>query len=152
MSLYRLRKDVGPHRQDGREYGPGEVIESDLPLNELFRGKFDEIEDSSPTEKMPAFPNIPAPSVVKEDSSPSNPPSPKPSFKGKDETDKYPEAVSLGVSIIKNGAWYVVVDNETGDILSDRGLRRKDVDPFLQKMISEHTSDNDVEEEDFEDD
>lgn len=48
MAQYRLKRNAGPHKEGGRLYNPGEVVESDQNLALLFREKFEVVEGKQP--------------------------------------------------------------------------------------------------------
>jgi len=156
---FRLKKRVGSHIQNGKRYKSGDVVESEIDLCKIFVGKFEraheeELEDTGKMDTSIRKPQIPLPNSVPppEDKGGDNTLS-KPlssmasvpdeaieeeeeveeSEHGKDITDEYPTAKEIAVKVYEKASWCVVVDNDDGEVLTVKKLRRKDVEDFLNE-------------------
>ena len=56
MAKYKLK--TGGHIQDGKEYNAGDVIDTDIKLDELFPNKFEKQAAEEPAEERPVKKNL----------------------------------------------------------------------------------------------
>jgi len=93
MPRYKVRG--GEHDHYGKVYGPGEIVETELPLDEMFRGKFEKLPEA-PKRVEPQEIAVPSPEVVDSDE------------RGEDVTHKLeiPDGVDLLV-FRKNNEYFV---------------------------------------------
>ena len=108
----------GNHYLNGRAYKAGDTIITVLPLDEIFKrtNKFKRIDDnfspvSSGDSTVPATSNAEAVSVV---STPN-------------------ETPTTGMKLVQNGGWFDVVDQESGQKMNEKALRKKDAIELLKK-------------------
>jgi len=164
--LFKLKQKVGLHRQNGRIFGPGDVVESNEDLTKKFRGKFNEVkgEELSPgvddkfKRRKPPIPVPPVPMVpVEEAKSKAKEKTAVEKINvdpelGKDITADFPEAKEIGLKVFVNPhKWCQVVDaNNDNKILNEKKLRKKDVDDFLHQYLNEEDEEEEIEEDEEE--
>lgn len=165
---YQLReKDqagnkIGPHRIGNKKYYAGDVLESSMPLDKLFRGKFVRVADSNVSVSKPEIVKLPklnrsrvgeriekteavAVAGGEEKATESSPPSlpvkedsvaPAKSEHGVDVTDEFPDAELAAMKIyhsIKTDS-YIVVDGKSDEVLK-RSKSDKLVVKFLKSQL-----------------
>lgn len=116
--LFKLVKG-GPHTEAGKIYKVGDTIETDRPLDEIFKrlGKFERVNGS--------------PDDVGGGGAP-------PTKYGSDVTSMMePSLLDKGLRLYKKGSWYFVVDLESDTQLNEKGLREKDVADFVKPYLDE---------------
>ena len=118
-------------------YENGDIVESDIDLSRPFPLKFqrvggrsarpleplEEDEGSEPLEEENA-PEKPAESVE------------KPSL-GEDVTFAWPIAKEEGFVVYKKGGYYHVHEGDEGEPLNPKGLRKKQVKPFVKICLED---------------
>lgn len=158
--FFRLKAGAGPHadKKNGKDvvYRQGDLIESDRDLRELFPSKFvrvmgsgevveypkDDLIELEPKqageEDIEVPDEIPAPKVLKtslkaskkaEDSKTS-------ASLGTNVTKKFPRAEEEDFSVFsKGGEFFVTEADDPGKALNDQPLKKKDVQPFIEKYL-----------------
>ena len=134
--LFKVKN--GEHRgRDKKVYKKGDIIESKADLRRIFRGKFREVHGKGPSSPEDVEkPKIPGPADEGgEDKEVASPPksdtTEKPSEYGVKVTSEFPTAKKVKLDVYRKAFWHVVVDPENGNVLNDKKLRKKDVEPFL---------------------
>ena len=145
MSLYRMLPRVGKHVElDGKEYGPGDTIETDRDLKKLMPEKFELVHEIyAPDVSVLEKPVIPGPdtSEVDDDLIPSDSTSevensePEVSEHGTDVTDQFEDAKTAELKVYKKGPWYSIVDPDNDQVLSEKKLRQNKVAEFLAQYV-----------------
>ena len=145
---------TGVHRVGNEKYHAGDVIESDQPLDVLFRNKFERVPDSTKVSEPEIVrtvrtPNIPNPVKEKEvdevdssdkneeSTSTSNPTSKKENTYGKDVTADYPAASTLGLKVFHSAKYkiFTIVDDEDGEFVVKTSKSKKNISRFLEKQV-----------------
>ena len=132
---------TGVHRVGNEKYHAGDVIESDQPLDVLFRNKFERVPDSTKVSEPEIVrtvrtPNIPNPVKEKEvdevDSSDK-----KENTYGKDVTADYPAASTLGLKVFHSAKYkiFTIVDDEDGEFVVKTSKSKKNISRFLEKQV-----------------
>ena len=153
MARYRLKEQdgqgnkTGMHRVGNRRYRAGQTLESDQPLDKLFKNKFDRVEDTAPLSRpeiVRSFdrPSIPNPRAVVEPGvekdNPSTPTRAKlgKSLHGVDVTDEFRNAELLAMKVYHDlkKDMYRVLDNNSGEVLKT-AKSEKAVQKFLKDQI-----------------
>jgi len=141
--LFKLKKRCGDHYQNGKRYRAGDIVESSLDLCVRFPAKFERdfaAEQKANTAPAVSKPNIPPPVDKGGD---KNKPSPLSTKYGEDVTSKFPTAEEVEVLVFEKSKWYTVVDKADGEVLNEKKLRRKDVEPFLGQYLSDEDENTD---------
>lgn len=147
MAKYELIAN-GKHVENDRIFKKGDVVESNTPLDTLFRLKFRRMPDSTnpsigvPTPALAAklqeqqeamkSPEPPAPVEVMEVVS-GEINSPTVHDYGTNVTDSYPEATEGGFSVFKKGLSYSVVKD--GAAVNEHPLKKREVNDFLSNLL-----------------
>jgi hypothetical protein len=145
---------TGVHRIGAERYHAGDIIESDIPLDDLFRNKFERVPDNTPASK-PEMVNVvgkvvqpPIPEPKKETDAEEgagkskNNPAPsedsKESPHGEDVTSDFPNAKVLHLTVYysEDKDKYTVVDNEDDGFVVKRTKSVTNLNKFLKKQIS----------------
>jgi len=145
---------TGLHRVGNQRYRAGDVLETDLPLDKLFRNKFERVSEATPVSEpeivrtirvagVPAeAPAIPKPESVKQDDAietteASRPKKSDKSPHGKDVTDEFPEAELLKLAVYhdKKSTKYTVVDVEEGDVVVKVSKSKVNISKFLARQM-----------------
>lgn len=155
--LFRLRKGCGNHEQNGRLYKPGDIIETSLDLPSMFKAnKFERIRKTkghtgpADTGTVIATKTRPPSSPTAEDV-PEEDKNPRANRGyGKDVSSEFSTAKEAAVKVFRKGNWFLVVDKNDGQVLNEKKLRRKEVEPFIEQYLNPPEED-DVEDEDVED-
>jgi hypothetical protein len=147
----------GTHEQNGKSYKKGDFVDTELPLTEMFRGKFERqfdqetLKDTGVVSKI-SKPNITPPPLggskavtaelpskekeavldIKDETFVEEYPE---SLYGTDVTDKYPTAEEVHVKVFEKSKWCVIVDPIDERVLNDKKLRGKDVEDFLEDLL-----------------
>lgn len=154
---------TGPHRTGNKRYRAGQIVESDQPLDRLFKNKFELVPDNIPASKpeivrtvtvtKPPISHLEKPaedetgedtpvsvqeSEQVEDQESESKPKPRRSQYGKDVTEDFPDAVLLKLKVYyatrKN--IYSVVDEEEGEkVVVKTSKSSKNVEKFLEKDL-----------------
>jgi len=150
MSRFLLKNKCGTHIEPGKEgkapvqYKPGDIVQSDRDLIELFPNKFEIPPGEAGQSNTPIVPppDIPLPtkSVSSEDTdekvdSPSG--SKLVIGYGKDVTASFATAAVVDLRVFEKSKQYTVVDPEDGEPLHNGKLRKKQVEDFLQKFVED---------------
>lgn len=121
--LFRLKPKCGPHVQGGKQYEPGDVVESEGDLAAVFPGKFEKVGDSVPTPQPPSA--VPFPGGEN----------------ATDVTDEFAAAEGTDFRVFRLGegkkSRFAVCSGGHGIPLNDEPLLRKEVDPFIEKVMAE---------------
>ncbi len=145
MSLKQFKVVSGKHTDHGTTYTKGDVIVSHLPLDKVFVNKFEVISQpvpvyaQSPTSEKTAAVSPPIGSGVDEIGASSTPSSSvevetkvdeteettEHTFDGKDRTVAFPQAVKVGIIVMRAEGAYHLYDGESGEQLNDTPLSSK---------------------------
>ena len=140
--LFKVKK--GTHYgRGGKVYKKGDSVESSRDLASVFsKEKFER--DYAAEQKVGVAvvdkPNIPLPvAEVKE--------SKEDDVKefgeyGEDVTSEFPTADKVEVMVFGKSKWYTVVDKADGEVLNEKKLRRKEVEPFLEQYLNDDTDED----------
>jgi len=139
---FRLKKNCGSHVEGGKIYKAGDIIETDNDLAAIFHGK-----DANGNNRPGKFELIHDESLKdtgKEDTTRVRPDIAPPAANeyGKDVSSEFPTADKVDVLVFEKSKWYTVVDKADGEVLSEKRLRRKDVEPFLEQYLNENTDED----------
>lgn len=124
-------------------YKKGDRIETDVPLDKLFRGgKFvrinvDGSEDIPELPDIPRSPDIPKPDVDEADKkikSSLSKSGKKGNPYGKRVRNVFKRTKRHGVKVYVKKGWYSIVDKIDGGILNDVKLREDDVQAFINSL------------------
>ena len=154
---------TGLHRVGNERYHAGDVIETDQPLDKLFRNKFVRVPDTTPASEPEIVravrtPKIPQPktpvqrgrdeevgnTVTNTDTNatPSSTISPSSKEKindsrGEDVTTKYPNASLLHLKVYHSAetGMYIIVDEDEGDFVVKTSKSAKNIGRFLDKQL-----------------
>lgn len=146
---------TGPHRIEEKVYRAGETIETDQPLDKLFRNKFIRLPDGkSKLQQAAEDPPIPEPSssaknqddVEDEDKTLEETKSSTSSKKkydskyGANATADFPDAELLKVEVYHNEDkdWFYVIDEsdrEGTKVILKRSRSRKNITRYLEKEL-----------------
>ena len=111
----------GGHANEvGEQFLPGDIVDTNTPLDKMFPGKF-EIVTASEEKKEKAEEKTEAPK----------------NKEGEDVTDSFeiPEELQ-GVKVLKFGGWYAIIDTDGEELTEDR-MRKKDVQEALEALVEE---------------
>ncbi len=146
MAKYRVI--IGQHVQDGRSYNAGDVIESDVNLSAVFRGKFELVQEPLLTVAAPA----PTPEK-KQEKEPEPEPEPDADeqdaegeeakeeeesepLEGKDVTASFKIAVDEDFQVIENEQGFWVYDADEPDtVLNKEALKKTQVRSFIRNHL-----------------
>ncbi len=141
--LFRVKEKVGAHRENGKVYRAGDVLNSHLPLDKMWPSKFSKVDAiaavKAPSSDFPTFPipqapasEIPAPVIaggkdkgkyVKRGKGvPKGVPkgSPNKEELPKDITSQFPMAASRDVQVFSvNGIFRAVDSDQTSLVLAE---------------------------------
>jgi len=136
--IFKLKR--GSHYQGDKKFMKGDTVESSHDLVTLF-GK-EKFERDYPAEQKAGIatinkPNIPSP-VAKADVDK------EPGEYGEDITSEFSTAEEAEVTVFEKSNWCTVVDKEDGEVLNEKKLRRKDIEPFLEQYLTDEDVDEDV--------
>ena len=106
----------GPHYQGGKRYMPGDVVESDRALDEVFQGKFELIVEE-PEEKAPEATPGKSPVRFQRAAPPSQ-------LDKDEETDEESTRVPKLKAVHKGAGRWVVLNVETGERVNDEYLKK----------------------------
>ena len=158
----RQRNKTGAHLIGNRLYHAGEVVESDRPLDKLFKNKFEKVAASTPAAEgefvnivnMTNNPPVPVPHApalkqgVEGEDIPENVSSPsipqeegvvsETSEHGKDVSSKYPNAHFAGLRVFfdKKTKLFTITDNEDVSVVVKTTRGTTNVSKFLAKQLS----------------
>lgn len=147
---------IGAHRDGSVRYHRGDIIESDKPLDEILRNKFERVAESTPVsegEYVPAAkdkqkPDIPQPKKVEPvkheageealEESPASEPAakkkPSRSKHGKDVTADFPDAILLKFKVYHKAKIFTVID-EDGNVAVKKSKSPTNITKFLEKQL-----------------
>jgi len=111
---FRLVEGAAEHVEGGVVYKAGDVIESALPLDELFVGKFVRLEEKAYVQNDPV-------EVV---ASPL----------GEDVTQDFPEAAKAGLRVFQRGRWYSLADSDAPDREIARAGSRAEMVTWVERF------------------
>ncbi len=158
MKFELLEKDdagnrVGPHQVGNQIFRAGQVLESDAPLDQIFRNKFKRVHDNTPSSKPEIIATIrpvkaepvkeTARTVVVDEEaeeivpSASSPEAPKSKY-GMDVTEDFAdfaEAELTGMKVFEKDGSFIVVDVESETVLK-RAKSDKIIIKFLKSQLS----------------
>jgi len=147
--LFKVKR--GTHYRDGKVYKKGDTMESPIDQvaiygKERFERDF-EAEQKAGIVVIDSKPNIPPPVGVgvDKDGDDAEITSPSLSEYGKDVTSEFPTAEEMSVTVFEKSKWFTVVDADDNEVLNEKKLRRKDVEPFLEQYLDENEEDEDNE-------
>jgi len=140
-------KTKGEHLHNNKVFKQGDVIETELPLDKLFENKFERVDKDE--DKEYRRPQIPTPGGDEgEKSTPSSPSKKKKrSPFGKLISSQFERTAEAGVKVYIKDHWCTVVSVETGVAISDKKLRKKSVQDFIDGLIVEPESEEEDDEE-----
>jgi len=148
--IFKVKRGIH-YGKDGKVYKKGESVESLNDLVAIYGAvKFERdfvAEQKAGIAVVDNKPNIPPPVDKGEDKKSTSSPLSK---YGEDVSSNFSNAAKVGVSVFEKSKWHTVVD-EDGEVLNEKKLRRKDVNPFLEQYLDldeEDDLDEDEEEED----
>lgn len=132
----------GEHlHSDGKTYTKGQVIETEQPLDKLFANKFKRLDKDE--EKEYTRPEIPLAEEGGEKTT-SSPPSSSTKRKrspfGKHISSQFDNTAEAGVKVYIKDHWCTVVDSDSGEAVSTKKLRKKDVQDFIDGLLSQEDS------------
>jgi len=164
---FKLKKGVGVHTHtDGKTYEAEEIIESDVNLENAFRGKFEKVYEPPEIKKKIPQPTIakkkpiistPAKGKGEDKVAPHTKSSPKPAVTepktehkyseyGKDISAEFPLAEVVQLVVCERAHWCTVIDPEDDEVMNPTKLRKKDVPKFLEQYKDPKPEDDDIEE------
>lgn len=116
---FRLKKRCGSHIEVDKkgepvEYKAGDIVESERDLVALFSNKFEALYSAEPV----SSPDIPLPSIPAGELD-------------VDVTDSFTDGKAVGVRIFEKANWYTVIDAEDGKSLSEKKLRKSQVEDLI---------------------
>jgi len=128
MRLYKLIG--GSHVQDGKTYHKNDVVPSEVPLDQMFKNKF---------EPMGSTNDIPVYNEPESQSEPDGEPTPDfsdaESELGTNVTSEFSEAIEKGVVVFKKASWYyAALPEKTNESLNEKGLTKKKLAEFLSDL------------------
>jgi hypothetical protein len=139
---------TGLHRIENQIYQAGDVIESDRPLDVMFRNKFERVSDDTPAsqpkivntvgKRVPAIPQPPIDNSDKQEAGNEDTPASASSKSyGKDVTNFYPNADLLHLKIYhsEDTGVFTIVDEAEGDYVVKTSKSNKNIARFLQKQL-----------------
>jgi len=132
----------GTHYRDGKVYRKGDTIETSLDLVAMFgKARFERnFEAEQRTGSVVVNkPDIPPPVDEAETQFDGSDDS---IDYGEDVTSEFPTAEKIEVLVFEKLKWYTVVDKADGEVLNEKKLRRKDVEPFLGLYLDENTDED----------
>lgn len=162
---FRLKARCGDHVEDNVTYVAGDKVMSNRNLEKLFKNKFERIHPEDDFDFAKAGPNIPSPRTVldkdkgEEDQKSSSSKSGK--YKnstkfGRNITLSFPKAIAAELSVYEKDHWCQVVDRNTEDgkpeVVSEKKLREKEVDSFLETFVESENEDEDEDDDDEDED
>ena len=156
--FFKVKKGI--HKEDDVVYKQGEVVESNLNLDVVFRNKFEKLPDNTPTAKTAQSPELPKPEEDKgvaptkaapessddlddtkiddgdgvEDLDDDEPVVIDTKKYGAEVTKKYPKAEEKRVRIFKKGTSYNVFDADDGEKLNVKKLDKSGVKKLLSSL------------------
>jgi len=148
---YKLKDKVGSHvhHEDGGkpfDINPGDIVETDAPLKEMFPDKFELVEGLPDTPPVPDPDDEDTPLVPPKDQPPvkerakkkpaEKKPTKKSTSKPKDVTDKFSHAKEEDFVVFahKRGYWVAEAD-DLDTILNDKKLKKGEVDAFIDTYL-----------------
>lgn len=106
-------------------YGKGEIIDTDLPLDQMFKNKFERVD------LVPAPPEQPKPKKVKKVKKKV-----KKAKKGINSTEKFPVAVENGFEVYRRGAgYYVHREGSDEGPVHEKSLKKSAVEDFIEHFV-----------------
>jgi hypothetical protein len=117
---FKLRENCGNHRENGRQYEKGDIVESRLDLDIAFPLKFDRVE----TDPAARAPTTGPPATESTTGDPS----------GNDVTQDYPAAIDAGFTVRQSGSWFKVF-SPSGAAISE-SLRSSAVEDWIQDEVA----------------
>jgi len=154
MAKQTYKVKGGKHRIGKTVYTAGQTFESTDELSRMFPFKFKLVESPGVGDVVATQPDIPLPktkitkipeegaSPIPEEETPKiidekTPPIPDPATNvhGEDVSSEFPDAAKADLVVYKKGAWYVVVDADDGEVMTEKKLRKPQVKPFLVEYV-----------------
>ena len=137
--LFQMKEKVGPHVDEkGKKYKSGDFIESDRPLDKIMPHKFTEVTDGGVEGKnAPVRPEIPGPVSGGDGHAVASSPEIEASPHGTDVTEKFELAKAAKLQVFENNKWYTIIDPEDDTVITDKKIRRKQIDGVLKDFIPE---------------
>lgn len=157
---FELLKEAGSHiHTDGKTYKAGDVIESNVNLENMFRGKFKKVYEAPKIKSKVKQPDIPkkkpiisTPTKGKGEGKkakatpPANEPPPEPEVSkpitehkyseyGADVSAEFPLAERVELVICEQAHWYTVIDPEDNEVMNKTKLRKDAVNDFLEQYV-----------------
>ena len=128
----KYRVIEGSHDQYGKIYSKGDVLDVDMDLIAMFPNKFEKASKEVPITKAPAAPTDIIPMVPQK-----NPPAPlqkeEKTNRGKDVTEKFPDAVDMDFKVfIKNRKHYVYDVDDMAKPINSEPLKKGEVKAFIE--------------------
>lgn len=137
---FELLPRAGIHVEDGVVCQAGDVVESERPLDEMFRGKFRKYGEEAPKEPVNASSKVSKKKTSKKRQTAKT---------GDDVTSQFDNAEEVGVKVIKMaGGKFKVLDAEDDSPLVDN--EDKPLSSLTQKKVNEVIASYFEEEEDDE--
>jgi len=141
--MFTLKLIGGRHTmEDGTVIIKGTIIKTSVPLHTIFVRKFERIYQEESVHVMPEAPNIPTPHQPRQPEKIELPRSLEKADYGKDVTKNFPMAAEADMQVFKDSEGYVVVDPDTGEAVSLFGLKKKEVNPFLDGYLEDVVEDD----------
>lgn len=150
---------VGPHQIGNQIFRAGQVIDSDAPLDKIFRNKFERVHDGTPASKPEIIATIrttnPAPVTktvfeqtakqttetvvedeeVEESTTSTSDSEPSKSKHGVDVTDDFADAELAGMKVYEKNGSFTVTDVESGEV-----MKKAKSDKLITKFLKKHLS------------
>ena len=143
--LYRLR--AGSHKQGGKRYKKGDIVDTTFDLCSMFRNKFEvvheDLNDTGTEEetKRGKKPNIPPPVDKGKDKAEDKVVDKGTKSKslstlyGEEVTSGFPTAEKVKVRVFEKLRWYMIIDCDDDEVLNEKKLRKKEIEPFLEQYL-----------------
>lgn len=163
--FFRIKPKCGEHEEEGRTYGPGDVIKTKRNLRKIFVGKFDKVHDEdekkdtghkTPDIKTPAVAASKETESDKDKTSKSDPVSTSSKKKnskkyGVNVTEDFPLAETNDLRVYEKAKVFSIIemDEDNKKILLKK-TKKKDVVNYIEEMMEDEVHDD--EDEDEEDD
>lgn len=147
LMKFRLKQDVGVHKQDGKTYQPGSIVTSRENLIKKCVGKFEEVHETRP-EPEPEVPAAPAaePEAPAGEAEPQEEgevtaggeEAPAADPRGDDVTGDFSDAVKAECKVFLKAGEYSVYDADTDKLLNKAKLMTKPATAqYIKKRMKE---------------
>lgn len=156
--FFRIKPKCGEHTEEGRTYGPGDVIKTKKDLCKIFVGKFEKVFDEDKKKdtghKIPKIATPDAPSVEAESdkgktkSDPASKSSQKNAKKnskkyGVNVTEDFPLAEEKDLRVYEKAKVFSIIESDSeGKKILLKKTTKKDVVNFIEEMFAEEVHDD----------